>query len=766
MKLKIFLALTCLCFTISVRSQYRFNLNRTLSETNHQILSANYSSGGNYVVSAGSDNNIILWDSKSGKIYRTLAELGTTALIAIYSEETRILASAGDTTVITLWDPASGKVIARLKGHSGRVNALDFSPNGKFLASGSSDNSVRIWDLNTKKQICELKGHKDKVNTVKFSPDSQTLITGGSDKTLILWSVPDGKMLKSVSFESGKIMCTAISPDGNYIATGGDDKIIRICKSGDLSLISLLKGHESNVQTLDFGTAGNILLSGGRDQLIILWDFSKGEIISKSDNKETPILSVDISPDGTNFVSATQSSENIDLWTLSYNAETAYEKLAAEVNSAPGSPPPPPPPVYSEKSFEKKEDPEMKKGDSEKKKRVTEKKMMESQGKAESFGLLGEETFGVSKSTKMANVMDTRAEGEVMKDAFEGLTIPPSKTEPSVPVVEVFAPEILEGRVTYDKNNVYLIGRVSDKDGINTLLVNKNMTKFSEAGVFEIKMPLNKGENPVEITAINNKGLMKVVNLTIDCTTDDAAGQNNELPEIYRGKYYALIIGINDYKSEEIGDLDNPIKDAESLYNVLSTKYTFEKENIIFLKNPTQSDIINTMDELGKKFTENDNLLIFYAGHGYWDEKGKVGYWFPSDAGKSSTVNWFRNSTLRDFVGSFVTRHTLVIADACFSGAIFKTRAAFTEAPQGIENLYGLPSRKAMTSGINAVPDESVFIKFLVKRLEENQETFLTSEFLFSNFKTAVMNNSSIIPQYGVIQNVGDEGGDFIFIKR
>jgi vacuolar-type H+-ATPase catalytic subunit A/Vma1 len=72
-----------------------------------------------------------------------------------------------------------------------------------------------------------------------------------------------------------------------------------------------------------------------------------------------------------------------------------------------------------------------------------------------------------------------------------------------------------------------------------------------------------------------------------------------------------------------------------------------------------------------------------------------------------------------------------------------------------------------MTSGImQEVPDESVFIKYLVKRLDENEERFLSSELLFSSFKTAVMNNSSNVPQFGVIQNVGDEGGDFIFIKR
>ncbi|MCK4747421.1 MAG: caspase family protein, partial [Bacteroidales bacterium] len=172
------------------------------------------------------------------------------------------------------------------------------------------------------------------------------------------------------------------------------------------------------------------------------------------------------------------------------------------------------------------------------------------------------------------------------------------------------------------------------------------------------------------------------------------------------------------------------------------------------------------LDELGEKVTSNDNLLIFYAGHGHWDDKTGIGYWLPHDAARSNTANWFRNSTLRDFIGSIRSRHTLLIADACFSGSIFKTRAGFAPEEQGIMKLHDLPSRKAMTSGtLKEVPDQSVFVRYLIRELKQNEARFLPSEALFGNFKTAVLNNSPNVPQYGTIQNVGDEGGDFIFVR-
>ena len=72
-----------------------------------------------------------------------------------------------------------------------------------------------------------------------------------------------------------------------------------------------------------------------------------------------------------------------------------------------------------------------------------------------------------------------------------------------------------------------------------------------------------------------------------------------------------------------------------------------------------------------------------------------------------------------------------------------------------------------MTSGaLKEVPDESVFVKYLIRELKENQEKYLPSEILYGNFRTMVLNNSPNVPQYGTIQNVGDEGGDFIFVRK
>jgi hypothetical protein len=237
-----------------------------------------------------------------------------------------------------------------------------------------------------------------------------------------------------------------------------------------------------------------------------------------------------------------------------------------------------------------------------------------------------------------------------------------------------------------------------------------------------------------------------------------------------RPNYYALLIGVEKYQyaNANLGNLNQPVKDATALMTVLAGDYSFKQENVQILKNPTRDQIITAFEDLAKKVTPKDNLLIFYAGHGIWDERLKVGYWLPSDAKTDNKSAWIANSTIRDYISGIQSKHTLLITDACFSGSIFKTREVISEVNEyAVAKIYQLPSRKAMTSGtLTTVPDTSKFMEYLLKRLRDNTNNFLTARQLFFSVETAVMNNTNTVPQFGVIQETGDEGGDFIFMRK
>ena len=200
---------------------------------------------------------------------------------------------------------------------------------------------------------------------------------------------------------------------------------------------------------------------------------------------------------------------------------------------------------------------------------------------------------------------------------------------------------------------------------------------------------------------------------------------------------------------------------------VLISNYTFDSENVSILENPKREDIIRKFDELNNRLGRTDNLLIFYAGHGYYDSKDEIGYWLPSNAEMDYTSKWIYNNVIVANIKRINTNHTLLISDACFSGSIFKTRKLSKNAGIAYQKKYNLKSRNALTSGtLKTVPNKSIFIKYLLNSLVNNNQQYLAASELFLNIEIPISNNSPNLPQYGDIQNVGDEGGDFIFIKR
>ena len=250
---------------------------------------------------------------------------------------------------------------------------------------------------------------------------------------------------------------------------------------------------------------------------------------------------------------------------------------------------------------------------------------------------------------------------------------------------------------------------------------------------------------------------------------EDAYYDDEDNLKFLIGDYYALLVGISEYQDLGINDLVQPAIDVKDFKKILRRDYNFLEKNTFILTDPTREELLNHLDMLSGLVNANDSLLIFYAGHGFWDEKFEQGYWLPSDAKPNAKASWVSNATIRDYMKGIGTKHTLLISDACFSGGLFRTRSAFNEETKLTDVLFQLTSRKAITSGtLTEVPDNSVFLKYLLKQLEVNPNQYLTSSELFNRFRLAVLNNSMLdqVPQHGVVQGSGDEGGDFIFKKN
>lgn len=260
-------------------------------------------------------------------------------------------------------------------------------------------------------------------------------------------------------------------------------------------------------------------------------------------------------------------------------------------------------------------------------------------------------------------------------------------------------------------------------------------------------------------------------NRTADSNTQmrGSKASNKETNPLSNFTYRALIIAEQDYVDDAIKDLKFPIDDANKLKTILSSNYAFDNANIIFLENPTRNEIFKELHSIYEISSPTDHLLIFYAGHGVYDEGFKRGYWLPSDAVLNNKGTWMSNLDIKDYITNIKTKHTLLISDACFSGSIFEYNRDVTidQTSLIVKKLLTKNGRNAMTSGLDKpVPDQSIFIKYLLKTLSENEKGYLKASDLFNTIQEVVLSNTDNIPQYGVIKNANHEGGEFIFLKR
>jgi len=246
------------------------------------------------------------------------------------------------------------------------------------------------------------------------------------------------------------------------------------------------------------------------------------------------------------------------------------------------------------------------------------------------------------------------------------------------------------------------------------------------------------------------------------------------------GTYHALVVGNDNY--ELLPQLQTAANDARAVGELLERKYGFQ---VRVLTDATRHEMITALTEIGDTMTAADNLLIYYAGHGWLDATNQTGYWQPVDAEPTNTSNWI--STKHEISGvlsSVAAQHILVVADSCYSGSLADSpanpRADLGPPPSAearrdeIEELLGRRSRLALTSGgLSPVLDEgdgthSIFARVLLDVLERNPRAVEVSR-LFGEISRRVPQAARAFgadqnPQLASISRAGDEGGEFFFV--
>jgi len=226
---------------------------------------------GKWLVAAGEDGTLVVFDAKSGQLLKRLQGHTQHVKAVVFHPQEQWLASAGYDQEIILWSLPTGNQIRKWKAPD-LVWALAVSPDGKYLAAGGKDNNITLWEVETE-QSQIFKGHKNDIYALSFSPNGEWLASASQDNTARLWEVKTRQTLHTFTGHTENVYTITFSPDGKWLATGSEDTTVRLWNVDSGELERLLLGHKQAVFGVRFvGDDGYSLVSASDDMTLRQWN--------------------------------------------------------------------------------------------------------------------------------------------------------------------------------------------------------------------------------------------------------------------------------------------------------------------------------------------------------------------------------------------------------------------------------------------------------------------------------------------------------------
>ena len=629
------------------------------------------------------------------------------ASMANYSPNNEFLAIADDNDII-IYNAGSDTEIRTLEGHKKKILDIEFDSKNELLVSSGMDKTIKLWDPNTGQLLKTFTGHTKAVIAASFVKGTEHIASVSEDLSVRLWNITTGQQIYSKTEHTKAIRALAISKDGKFIATAGGDKRILVWEAESGNVIHKIDAHEDWVRSLAISPDHKTLASGGDDKKVKLWDLETGKLLQTFERQKGWIHDLDFSADGKYLASA---SDDKSLY--------FYEVSNAAVNL----------------------------------------KLEDFKGAVLDihFSPQGKEISVVEQYNSDVQIWDVSS-----------LNISPvfnfkDETDKTPPQIYVASPNIQENRVRYSKDIIEIKGAVIDESGVRRLRINGIETPIRENGNYLIKLPLSMGDNFVtmEVTDVNdNIALKKFIVSRKDLDGGgayDAKEANN----------YLVIVGINEYQYWPT--LNNAVKDANDVASTLMGMYNFEFGNVTLIKDEqaTRNNIYKGLRSLIERVTPKDNLLVYFSGHGFYDELMSEGYWIPVDAKLNNSGDYLSNSDILKILGNIDSQHTFLVADACFSGSLFnEQKRGYAENVEQFRSRWGLASGRLEVVSDGAQGQNSPFATNFIKFLRENTKDKVSVSELVQYVKIQVAEVSDQTPIGNPLKGAGDEGGEFVFYKK
>src|SRR5207245_610055 len=206
---------------------------------------------GKYLVSAGGDQVVKLWDITTDKEVRSLRGHRDWVSAVAFSPDGHFIVSAGVDKAVKVWEvagrqsnlsfghaqrvlavAASGELLKKVTGNESQIGCLAFSQGGELAALGDRNGNARFWNVPKAELLPggDLATHPAGVNDLIFTPDAKRLVTGGGDGEVKIWDLAKrGSPLRTfTAYKEQKVAAFAMCADGKRFVTVGGDNTVKL----------------------------------------------------------------------------------------------------------------------------------------------------------------------------------------------------------------------------------------------------------------------------------------------------------------------------------------------------------------------------------------------------------------------------------------------------------------------------------------------------------------------------------------------------------
>lgn len=645
---------------------------------NEYVREAEFSPFRNYFAVTIGDNTLEIYDRNWELIFSHQGNPESFGGIISFSPDERFLAygrykSGNDIAIISLRDL---KVVQILRSHNSWINDLEFSRSGDYLASASYDKTVVVWKRAGEQFEAEsvFDQYERSVTALSFSRDDRFMVSSDESgfATIYLLGKKGYSLLQQIKSDRGYLEGIAFSPvkeefvsgssnglrrysfngkkfaakdsimddlyirnqvrfspDGRYL-TVPNSMVLKICRIDEsgMQVVDALYRHTENVFGGSFSEDGQFLATFSADKKLIIWDIAPVEASKKS------TVSSWVNDN------LTSAQRKILSWSTVSNLYSRVD-----------------PNMMSERDeFETTGDYNLRRTALEDWTLSLIQRAMED--------YYNVKTTGTNQvSVPLQAVTGYNADKQIYKIRF-------METEAGVSI------PVAEARKLKEKwrDASVMITRVSPPD-----------KRSSHYSAFVLNLPGTAGNYPVY--PVENP--FHVEKLPVERVASAASGNEPAMEKQTEENgvsviTHALLFATNVYDS--FNELVNPVLDATTISNELSDNFGVKTEVIV---NPTLTQTVEKIREYASmKYGPKESLVIFFAGHGVYDEIFKEGYIISADskANDISKTSYLSHSNLRTMVNNINCEHIFLVMDVCFGGTIDPYLA--TSSHRGAMEMY------------------------------------------------------------------------------